>query len=434
MKNMKRGMAAAGVAIAASLVISGCSTAAESPAEGPITLDYFGWVPSLEDAVAVWNEQNPDVQVNLIRTGGETETNPKIRSSVEAGNAPCISQMPLDKVASYVADDLLEPVTAEAAAVEDQFLPFTWSQVTLGGETYGIPQDTGPMVMFYRTDLYEQFDLTPATTWDEYADQARAVRAADPNRYLGFFGADDNLNWSGYAWQSGAEWFSVDSEGWTVGLDDAKTIRAAEYWQGLIDEGAIAAANRWDPALYTQLVDGTYMTFIGASWNASLIAANAADSSGLWAIAPMPTYADGNASANAGGSAVVVLKGCEHKQEAVDFATWLNSSEDSMNILASPDGGGLYPAAKAALEYDVVNQGVEFFGGQNIYEVFRQSAEGVNENWAWGPTYAQSATVIVDGFGRMVAGEITLDDVMREAQQATLDDMTTRGINAQPAS
>lgn len=431
---MKRGMAATGVAVAAALVISGCSAATETPSDEPITLDYFGWVPSLEDAVAVWNEQNPDVQVNLIRTGGEAETNPKIRSAVEAGNAPCISQMPLDKVASYVADDLLEPVTAEASAVEDQFLPFTWAQVTLGGETYGIPQDTGPMVMFYRTDLYEQFGLTPATTWDEYAEQARAVRAADANRYLGFFGADDNLNWSGYAWQSGAEWFSVDSEGWTVGLDDAKTIRAAEYWQGLIDEGAIAATNRWDPALYTQLVDGTYMTFIGASWNASLIAANAADSAGLWAIAPMPTYADGNASANAGGSAVVVLKGCEHKQQAVDFATWLNSSEDSMNILASPTGGGLYPAAISALEYDVVNQGVEFFGGQNIYEVFRQSAEGVNENWAWGPTYAQSATVIVDGFGQMVAGEITLDDIMREAQQSTLDDMTTRGINAQPAS
>lgn len=431
---MKRVMTAAGVAVAASLVVSGCSTAAESPANESITIEYFGWVPSLEDAVDVWNEQNPTIRVNLIRTGGEAETNPKIRSAVEAGNAPCISQLPLDKVASYVADGLLEPVTAEAAAVEDQFLPYTWSLVNLGGETYGIPQDTGPMVMFYRTDLYEQFGLTPAATWDDYAEQARTVRAADPNRYLGFFGSDDNLNWSGYAWQSGAQWFSVDSEGWTVGLDDAKTVRAAQYWQGLIDEDVIAATNRWDPALYSQLVDGTYMTFIGASWNARLIASNAADSAGQWAIAPMPTYPDGNTSANAGGSAVVVLKGCEHKQEAVDFATWLNSSEDSMNILASPDGGGLYPAAKAALDFDVVNQEVDFFGGQNIYEVFRQSAEGVNEDWAWGPTYAQSVTVIVDGFGKMVAGELTLEDVMRNAQESTLDDMTTRGITAKPAS
>ena len=42
--------------------------------------------------------------------------------------------------------------------------------------------------------------------------------------------------------------------------------------------------------------------------------------------------------------------------------------------------------------------------------------------------------MIVDGFGQMVAGETDLVEIMRNAQQVTLEDMTSRGINAAPAS
>ncbi|MFC5860661.1 extracellular solute-binding protein [Agromyces flavus] len=50
-----------------------------------------------------------------------------------------------------------------------------WQSVTLGGDAvYAIPQDTGPMMFYYREDIFSDLGLTVPTTWQEYAETARA--------------------------------------------------------------------------------------------------------------------------------------------------------------------------------------------------------------------------------------------------------------------
>lgn len=41
--------------------------------------------------------------------------------------------------------------------------------------TYGLILSTEPMILWYRTDIYDELDLQPATTWDEYLANAQAV-------------------------------------------------------------------------------------------------------------------------------------------------------------------------------------------------------------------------------------------------------------------
>ena len=123
----------------------------------------------------------------------------------------------------------------------------------------------------------------------------------------------------------------------------------------------------------------------------------------------MPKWEGSEATANHGGSASVVLKGCEYPAQAAEFAAWLNSSEESMNILIGQ--GGLYPAAIEAFGYDILSEGVEYFGDQVIFDEFAASAENVDTSWTFGPTYDGTATAYSDGFASVAAGESTLVEV-----------------------
>ncbi len=424
----KKYLASGAVLAATALVLGGCTSAPSDPS-GPITIEYLGWVVGLEDSIKIWNQENPDVQVKLTTTTGSVAANPLIRSGVQAGNAACLTQMAYSSIPNFVADDLLEPVTAEAAEYEDAYIPWTWSSVSPGGETYGIPQDTGPMVMYYNEAEFAKYGIDVPVTWDEYAAAAQTVHAADPTVTLGFFGTDDPGNYAGLVAQAGGRWTTIDGNEWKVGIDDAGSTKVANYWQELISSGNVVATPRFDAGIYPLFDDGKILTMIGASWNYSSFPANLPDQAGQWRIAPMPNWGS-DVSANSGGSASVVVKGCEYPKQALAFANWLNSSEDSLNFLSAPDVGGLYPAATDALGYEVVNTGVDYYGGQNVFEEFAKSSALVDTSWQYGPTWESTYTEYADGFAAVATGAKTLLDVAEETQEATIKDMTDRGIAA----
>lgn len=427
MNHRKRLLAATSLSAVAVLAIAGCSASPAEP-DGPIEIEYLGWVTGLQESIDIWNEANPDVQVKLTTTTGSDEANPAIRAGVQAGNAPCLSQMAYFSLPNFVADDLLLPITDVAADYEDQFLDWTWSSASAGGEVYGIPQDTGPMVMYYNQDQFEKFGIEVPTTWDEYAAAAASVKAQDPTVSLGFMGPDDVGQYAGLVAQNGGSWTSIDGDEWKVGINDPAAIEVAEFWQGLVDRNEITITPRYDAGIYPQFNDGKILSLVGASWNYASFPANVPDQAGQWRIAQMPKWEGSEATANHGGSASVVLKGCEYPAEAAEFAAWLNSSEESMNILIGQ--GGLYPAAIDAFGYDILSEGVEYYGDQVIFDEFAASAENVDTSWTFGPTYDGTATAYSDGLASVAAGESTLVDVADEVQEVTLTEMTDRGISA----
>ncbi|WP_396667626.1 ABC transporter substrate-binding protein [Microbacterium sp. R86528] len=425
-----------GAAIAASaaltLAVAGCSsdTGGSAGDDGePVELEFMAWVPGIEKPIEVWNEQNPDIQINFTRMPNGEETSVKISSAVAAGNAPCLAQLANTLTAGYVANGYLEDLSEYTADIESQFLPWTWAAYSFGDASYGIPQDTGPMVMYYRTDVYESLGLTPPATWDEYAEQAAVIHEADPEMYGAFIGTNDPSSFASFAAQNGAEWTSVDGESWRVAVDSPETAEVAEYWQGLLDDGVATAGPRYDPSFFKLLTDSTLVNYVGAAWNAGLISSNVADQAGNWAVAQMPTWGDG-VTTNNGGSAVGVLDGCDHIEEAVEFATWLNTSEESWNFMANPDeGGSLYPAAIDALEYPVFDEPNEFFGGQVLGDAFAEAASSVEGYWAWGPSANETLTAFRDGLADVSQGRSTLPQVVEEAQADTVDAMEERGLS-----
>ena len=77
MRHTKRAVTAA-LLTSAALALTACAAGSGStggdaaascePAGEDVTLTFTSWIPGIEDAVTIWNEANPDIQVE-VQTG-----------------------------------------------------------------------------------------------------------------------------------------------------------------------------------------------------------------------------------------------------------------------------------------------------------------------------------------------------------------------------
>lgn len=430
---------AVAVAATSALMITGCSSGggettdtagACEPADGPVTLTYSGWVPGMDQVVDLWNEENPDIQVDYLDgPSGANGTYQNFFNAVTAGNPSDLGQIEFDSLPNFRVQDAVVNL-ADCEGVLDakaDFVDWTWNQVTFGEDNavYAIPQDTGPMAMYYRADLFEQAGIPIPTTWDEFAEAAAQVRAQ--GAYITNFSKGDPAWFAGLVWQNGGEWFTSDEEGWTVDLTSDKSVEVADYWQKLIENDQVSVlpgfSDEWNAANDT----GQSWVWISAVWGEATLANGAPNTAGKWAVAPMPQWtAGGETAGNWGGSTVAVLKGSKHPYEASQFALWLNTDPDALAL--ANELGGLYPAATAGTELPAFSEGSEYYGGQKIFDVFADVSAGIDPNFVWGPTMTQTYTDLVDGFGAAVEGNGTLGEALESAQTKTIDALGTQGI------
>lgn len=438
MRHTKRAATAALLTTVA-IAMAGCSAASGSsggdaascePASGDVTLTFTSWIPGIEDAVALWNEENPEIQVE-VQTGpsGNAGTYQNFFNQLEAGNAPDLGQIEYDALPNFRVQDGLENLALceEVVAAEDQFLDWTWGQVTLGtaDEVYGIPQDQGPMALFYRSDLFEQNGIAVPTTWEEYKAAAEKIRSL--GGYITNFSQTDINQFAGFVWQADGQWFQNDGDEWTVDLAGDASAKVADYWQDLIENDLVSTYPAWTDEWNNAYNSGEVWSWNSAVWGANSILSGAPDTAGNWSVALAPQWeAGGDAAGNWGGSSVAVFKGTDHLYEAAKFALWLNSSEEALTILN--EQAQIYPATTAGLELPVLEEGVEFYGGQKIYDVFAEAAAQVNPDFVWGPTMTQTYADVSDGFKAAASGDGTLLDALTAGQESTISTLEAQSI------
>ncbi|WP_245984456.1 extracellular solute-binding protein [Streptomyces tateyamensis] len=435
MKARSHSLAAALAVLTAAAVVTGCSSGSSGTSDsagasgGVVKLDFWGWAPGYDQSVALFNQTHPNIQVTFDKTasggkGGYT----KMLTAAKAGNAPCLAQVGYETLPSFAAAGALTDVTKYAGDAKSQFADWTWKQVTISGQTYGIPVDTAPMALMYRKDLFAKYGIDkPPVTWDEYAADAAKVHAADPTVYLGDFG-NDSYNYAGLAWQAGAGWFGTSGDQWQVTLNSAANQKVAGYWQGLLDKKLLKTDPSYAPSLYADMGSGKVLSDVNAVWDAPIIASSVKDGAGQWAVAPMPVWDAANpAYGNDGGSATAVLKGCGHAKEATEFATWMSTNADSVSNLIKVTG--IYPAATSGLGNPALAAPDTFYGGQTIFDVFKAETPHISTDWTWGPTMTQTATDVGDGLGQAGTGGTTVPNMLGAVQGKTVAAMKQQGLS-----
>lgn len=432
----RRPAAVVAVATAAAVALAGCTgSGGGSSEDGPVEITFQSWVPNIDQAVDAFNEEHDDIEVTLETiTAGPDGGYAKMLSAVQAGNPADVAQVGYDAIPDFLVSDALEDITDYAADSADLFVPWQWETGVFDDRVYAVPQASGPLGQFYRKDIFDSLNLAYPTTWEEFYEAAKVIRASDPNRYITAFAFNQAPWMIGLAQQGGANWFTPEDDAWAVDIDGEATLSVAEFWQRMIDEDLVKIEADFSSEWNADIQNGNIVTWISGSWADAILRGTAPDTAGSWAVGAMPQWTAGeNVSATwAGGSANVVLKGSKNPEAAAEFALWLNSDPDSVSILTSIGAG--WPAiadtsAIASLQDDP--EVFAFYGGQDIWDVFAESDAAVDTSWKWPPLSSTLFASLTDNVKAAIDGGTPLVDAYRATQEDMIDALEERGINVQ---
>lgn len=448
MRTSRPHTALAAVATAIALSVSACGSSSSSsstttgaggsgscsPSGGKVNLTFATWVPGMDKVVAVWNKQNPDIQVKVNTVAaGNAGSYQNFTNALKAGTAPDLGQIEYDTLPNFRLQNGLANIAScpGVSAAQSQFVPWTWSQVDFNSSdgVYAIPQDSGPMALFYRKDIFDKLGLPAPKTWAEYAADAAKIHAADPSRYITFFSQSDPNWYTGLFWQAGAQLFNESANNVTVDIaNNPQVAKVNSYWQGLISKHLVATnLQGFSTELYKAWSDGSVVSWISAAWGYSTIRDNAGATSGKWAVAPMPQFSAGShAAGNWGGSSTAVFATSKHPAEAAKFALWLNTDPQALTL--ENKLGGLYPADQSGLDLPALQQGVPFYGNQKIFDVFKAASSGVDDKFEWGPTMTDTYGALKDGIVNALSGHGTLAQASSAAQSKTVASLKAQGV------
>ncbi|MBT2442461.1 extracellular solute-binding protein [Streptomyces sp. ISL-36] len=415
---------------AATLTACGSSDGGDQAESGPVSLTYWAWAPNMDKVAALWNQKNPDIKVTVQKQASGDDLVTKIITASKAHQAPDLVQAEFQALPTLVSNDALADISKEVGGAKDKFAPGLWQQTTLGSDAvYAVPQDSGPMMFYYRTDLFRQYGLKVPTTWDEFAATAKALKAKAPDKALTTFSSNDSGLFAGLAQQAGAQWWTTEGQKWKVGIDDAATKKVADFWGGLVEEGAIDNQPMYTPAWNKALNTGQQIGWVSAVWAPGTLTTAAPDTKGKWAVAPLPQWdAAQPATGSWGGSTTAVTTDSRHKAAAAKFATWLNTDPEALAALVKE--AGIYPAATAAQTGGALAEAPEFFANQPDFYTQAAAIAKTTAAAAWGPNVNVAYTFFKDEFGKAAKSKskTAFTDALTAMQAATVADLKKQGF------
>jgi multiple sugar transport system substrate-binding protein len=413
-------------------LVAGCSSSSTgttpTTSAGTTNLTFWSWAPGIDKVVDIWNQSHPNIHVTVNTAAQGDALYTKLETAAKAGNAPDLAQVEYQALPTMVTKNIVADISKSAGSLQSDYSAGIWSQVTLGtNAVYALPQDSGPMMLYYRADLFKKFGLTVPTTWDEFAQDATTLHSKDPKRFLTTFSSGDPGWFSGLGAQAGAKWWSLNGSTWSVNIDDAATQKVANYWDGLVTRGVVASEPMYTPQWNKDLDSGTLLTWPSAIWGPGVLTTVAPDTKGDWAIAAMPQWTAGeNVTGFWGGSATAVTAKSKHQKEAVEFATWLNTDPTALQALVTD--GGIYPAATVGQTVPALKAAPAFFPNQPDFYTLASQLASTAVGFTWGPDVTLTYSTYTDAFGKAITGKTPFSAAVTAMQTATVADMKKSGF------
>ncbi len=431
---LRRRFGAAAALIAAAMAVTGCTASAPDSDEGtpdkPVEILFWSWLPNIQKTIDLFEDANPGITVKLENVGPGEEQYTKIQNAIDAGSGgPDVAQMTYNAIPSFAITGALADIEANTDAdLDELFLPGVLGNVRSGGVTYGVPQDFGPGVMYYRTDIFEETGVAVPETWDEFATAGEQIAASADDRYLTYLDAGlADFAYMGLWQKAAAPWTLQDS---TLSLDlgGAGSQQWADYWGDLNKKDQLVHSAMGSDEWFRQMGEGKIATWIVGAWGLQALQGNLPDNSGLWRVAPMPTWEAGKpASSQFGGSATVVLEQSKKKSAATKFALWLNSDETAVESLKTDQG--LLPTTTAAWnDPSFLDEKIEYLGDQQARQVFADAAAATTKGWSWLPFQVYVSSVYKDTVGQAIDSNGDLGAGMLEWQSRVAEYAANQGF------
>lgn len=296
-----------------------------------------------------------------------------------------------------------------ARDVADQHFPAIIENNTVDGRLIGIPWFTDAGLLYYRTDLLEEYGFDgPPETWAELTEMAQTIqdgeRAAGQSDFWGFV-------WQGNAYEGltcdALEWIASNEGGSIISPDGVITVNnpnaveiidLAASWVGTISPPGVTgfgeedARNMWQAGNAAFMRNWPYAYSLGQQ-DGSAVAGN-------FDVRPLPAgdTMGGEPAATLGGWQLGVSRYSNNPELAADVALFL-ASYDEQKVRAVE--GSLNPTIMALYEDADVLEAVPFFG--SLFDVFTNAV--ARPSTATAPNYAQVSSAFYTAIHSVLTGQ-----------------------------
>jgi lactose/L-arabinose transport system substrate-binding protein len=250
------------------------------------------------------------------------------------------------------------------------FAPYKVELMTLDGQVYGMPFDSGVTGLYYRKDYLEAAGFKPQDmqdlTWDRFIEIGKQVEEKTGKKMMGLDPNDAGL--VRIIMQSAGQWY-FDKEGKPNITGNAALKAALETIGKIMQANIYKPANGWSDWVGT-FTSGDVATVVTGVWITGTVKAQP-DQSGNWGVAPIPALSIEGAThaSNLGGSSWYVLESSEEKAEAIDFLNEIYAKDIDFyqKILQDRGAVGSLLAARGGAAYEAADP---FFGGEKVWQNF----------------------------------------------------------------
>jgi len=319
-----------------SLLLEGCT---RPSVHGPITLTLLDWHYAGEPFVKEYAQEFQEftretgIRVRFLPSPETPEQRLALFRKLLGTGASTLDVYSIDVIwpgiLNEYSTDLGPYFTNEMSAV----FPLLAANDTVDGKLMALPYRADLGLLFYRTDLLQQYGYRgPPATWDELETMAARIQAGER--------AKGNANFWGFVWQGAAaecltcnalEWQASEGGGRiierdkTISVNNPETIRAwqrAARWVGSISPPGVVGYKEWDGTNLWAAGNAAFMR----NWPQASVDSRAASSPirNKFDVTLLPAGKAGRAG-TLGGTSLAISRFSAHPREAIQLVRFLSS-------------------------------------------------------------------------------------------------------------
>ncbi len=386
----------------------------------------WGWEyiqKSLEGNMEAFQAEYPDIEVEF-QISATADLYQKMLLGLSAGGEglPDVAAVETSNLAQFVDVGGLMDITDKVAAYKNKMNAYKWADASKNGKIYAMPWDSGPVALYYRTDVFEKAGLPSdpegvsdlLKTWDDYYAVAKTIKEK-----TGAFMLQESQekptgrNFEKLLWQQGAFYF--DETGVPL-LNSPEAVKSMTFITELVKSGLADNTEEWTQPWYDGLSNGTVATIIGASWMGGFLTSwIAPDAVGLWKVVPLPTWAGStNSGSNDGGSNLVISDTSENKEAAWAYVEFMLGREESqINAYKSMDA---FPSLETTYTDEFFDEEIEYFGNQKVRRVFANSVSQIPV-LSYTKNYSRANESLKEAYVKIIFKNISIEQALEEANE-----------------
>ncbi|MGV8855584.1 MAG: ABC transporter substrate-binding protein [Devosia sp.] len=334
----------------------------------------------------------------------------------------------------------LDGLSADPAYDVDDILPAIRGGLSLDGKLYAAPFYGESSMVMYRKDLMEKAGLTmpDAPTWEFIGEAARAMTDRDNGIngicLRGKAGWGENMAFlTAMSNSFGARWFD---ENWTPQFDQPEWKNTLDTYLSLMNDAgpAGASSNGFNENL-TLFQQGKCGMWIDATVAASFVTGADSTVADQVGFALAPDNGLGKRGNWLWAWSLAIPASSQHAEAAEKFINWATNKDYLATVAAAEGWANVPPGTRTSLYENPEYQAAAPFAKMTLDSI--NSADPthptvkpvpyVGVQFVAIPEFAGIGTNVGQLFSAALAGQMTADDALAQAQTATVRDMTRAG-------